>query len=34
MENMKGKIMNTQEFKAAVVCVVAFVLGCLIALGG
>jgi len=31
---MKGKIMNSEEFKAAVVCVVAFVVGLLVAFGG
>jgi hypothetical protein len=32
MENMKGKtIMNSDEFKAAAVCVVAFVVGLLVA---
>jgi hypothetical protein len=31
MENMKGKIMNSGEFKAGLICVVAFVVGCLIA---
>ena len=30
---MKGKIMNSDEFKAAVCCVVVFVLGILVAFG-
>jgi len=34
MENMKGKIMNSEEFKAGLVCVVAFIVGCLIAFSG
>jgi len=35
MENMKGKIMiNSDEFKAAAVCVVAFVVCLLVAFSG
>jgi len=31
---MKGKIMNSEEFKAGLICVLAFVVGCLIAFSG
>jgi hypothetical protein len=34
MENMKGKIMNSEEFKAGLICVLAFVVGALIAFSG
>ena len=31
---MKGKIMNSDEFKAAAICVLAFVVGILVAFSG